>query len=32
MLDLDEFDEGSADAAAASAAVRVCPVAALRLA
>lgn len=32
VLDLEEFDEGSADATAAAAAVRVCPVAALRLA
>jgi ferredoxin len=31
VLDLEEIEEGSADAAAASAAVRVCPVAALRL-
>lgn len=31
VLDREEFAEGSADAIAASAAVRVCPVAALRL-
>lgn len=31
VIDRDEVDEGSPDAAAASAAVRVCPVAALRL-
>lgn len=31
VVDRDEFEEGSADAAAASAAARVCPVAALRL-
>jgi ferredoxin len=32
VIDREELAEGSADAAAASAAVRVCPVAALRLA
>ena len=31
VIDHDELDEGSADAAAASAAIRVCPLAALRL-
>lgn len=31
VVDRDEFDEGSAEATAASAAVRVCPVVALRL-
>jgi Ferredoxin len=31
VIDRDEIDEGSADAAAAREAVRVCPVAALRL-
>ena len=31
VIDQEEIEEGSADAAAASAAVRVCPVAALRL-
>lgn len=32
VIDREAFDEGSADANAAAAAVRVCPVAALRLA
>ena len=32
VIDREECDEGSADAASAAAAVRVCPVAALRLA
>lgn len=32
VIDREEFDERSAEAAAAAAAVRVCPVAALRLA
>ncbi len=32
VIDVDEFDEGTPEAAAASAAARVCPVAALRLA
>jgi ferredoxin len=32
VIDQDEFAEGSAAATAASAAVRVCPVAALRIA
>lgn len=31
VLDREEFDEGSADATAASAAARVCPVAALKV-
>ncbi len=31
VIDREEIEDGSADAAAASAAVRVCPVAALRL-